>query len=195
MPKRTVSCPDGRQRGSLLELRREPADRRMILRVGDMQLTILREMQGNGFRVASKISQAMAFCCSVAVIAGNAEAQSFSCPYGKEAACLDYFDKVCSSFAKCVAQDAVCFASYQCNYEGFTCKSNLTDLGKKYDELVNDYNKLVRDFRSLSDDYDDLLNKSRELAHAHDDLRSRVDDLQTCIRHADTIYEAQDCSQ
>ena len=28
-------------------------------------------------------------------------------------------------------------SNYQCNYEGFTCKSNLTDCADEYDRLLN----------------------------------------------------------
>ena len=52
--------------------------------------------------------------------------QGFSCSYGDRGACLGYGDTVCSSSGKCVSESAACFDSYQCNYEGFTCKSNLT---------------------------------------------------------------------
>ena len=51
-------------------------------------------------------------CMASFVLAGwsflqssNAYAQSFSCSYGQPA-CLDYGAKVCSSFAKCVSEDA-----------------------------------------------------------------------------------------
>ena len=68
--------------------------------------------------------------------------QSFSCPYGKTASCLDYGDKVCSSYSKCVSQDAKCFDSYTCGYEGFICKS-------KYDDVVDEYNDLLRENQRL----------------------------------------------
>ena len=71
--------------------------------------------------------------------------QNFSCSWGKQGACLDYGDTVCSSSGKCVSADAACFSSYQCNYEGFTCKSNLTDCADQYDSLIAKYNTLVND--------------------------------------------------
>lgn len=129
----------------------------------------------------------------IALVPEHVEAQSFSCPIGKQASCLDYSDKVCSSFSKCVDQSAVCFDSYQCDYNGFTCKSNVLDLAKKHDALVDDYNRLIKTSRALSVDYDDLLDKSRALSNEFDSLQFRVNELQSCIRRADTLDEAQDC--
>ena len=76
-------------------------------------------------------------------------AQNFSCSFGKQAACLDYDDKVCSSFSKCVDQNALCFDQYQCNYDGFTCKSNVTDIATKHDDLVTKYNNLLDEYQNL----------------------------------------------
>jgi hypothetical protein len=69
---------------------------------------------------------------------------NFSCNYGKQGACLDSGDKVCSSYSKCVKDDAVCFDSYTCGYQGFVCKSKFQDLADGYDELVRKYNNLIR---------------------------------------------------
>lgn len=134
--------------------------------------------------------------------------QSFSCPYGKKASCLDYDDKVCSSYAKCVDQNAkcvdqssTCFRSYTCNYQGFICKS-------KYDEAVDDYNDLLRKNRSLISDYDELLRKHKSLISEYNSLldehQENVDDynrllrnhseLETCISDADTLDEAKSCA-
>ncbi len=74
----------------------------------------------------------------------NAYGNNFSCNYGKQGACLDYGDKVCSSYSKCVKDDAVCFDSYTCGYQGFVCKSKFQGLADEYDELVEKYNSLVR---------------------------------------------------
>lgn len=68
---------------------------------------------------------------------------SFSCNYGKQPACLDYGDKVCSSYAKCVSNDAVCFDAYTCNSQGYICKSVFQELADEYDDLVNKYNSLI----------------------------------------------------
>lgn len=87
-------------------------------------------------------------------------AQSFSCNYGKRAACLDYGDKVCNSFAKCVSSDAVCFDSYTCNYKGFVCKSTL-------DEIIEEHEKLV----SRVDDLEWCLRRA-----------SDMDDVSSCMR-------------
>lgn len=92
----------------------------------------------------------------IIVIPSISVAQSFSCSLGDRPACLGYGDTVCSSRGKCVSQDAACFESYQCNYEGFTCKSNLTECAQEYDGLQTRFNALVTD-------YNDLLEDSREI--------------------------------
>lgn len=94
------------------------------------------------------------------MIADYASAQSFSCPYGKQPSCLDYNDKVCSSMAKCVTHDAVCFDSYTCGYDGFVCKSDMESLAKKA--------------KSMASNYDELRNC---LARATD-----MDEVNTCVR-------------
>lgn len=67
--------------------------------------------------------------------AGNGSAQSFSCPIGKRAACLDYSDKV-------VDGSAQCFNSYTCDFSGFMCKSDHDSYVKKAKALVETYNGL-----------------------------------------------------
>ena len=75
-------------------------------------------------------------------LSGGADAQSFSCPYGKQPSCLDYNDKVCSSMGKCVTNDAVCFESYTCGYDGFVCKSDMESLTKKAKSMALNYDEL-----------------------------------------------------
>lgn len=123
----------------------------------------------------------------------GAMAQSFTCSYGKQPACLDYGDKVCSSFGKCVSDNAICFDSYTCDYQGFTCKSNLVDLAGDYDDLADDYNELLRKAKSLESDFDSLLSKSRMLATDYDGLADQFETAQSCVEYADTIEEAQGC--
>lgn len=125
--------------------------------------------------------------------AASARAQSFSCPYGEQPSCLDYGDKVCSSFGKCVDQNAACFDTGQCDYEGFTCKSNVTALAGKYDDLVNNYNLLLQKSHTLADEYDQLASKTRSLTDENDSLKSNLDDLEACVRRAASIEEAQYC--
>lgn len=120
-------------------------------------------------------------------------AQSFSCPFGKQPSCLDYGDKVCSSFGKCVDQSAACFDTNQCDYEGFTCKSNVTDLAKKYDTLVDEYNLLLNKSRTLTDEYDDMASKNRSLSDENDSLKSNLENFQACVARSGTLKEAQDC--
>ena len=117
--------------------------------------------------------------CAVALLAVSASAQSFSCNIGKRAACLDYGDKVCGSFAKCVDDSAACFNSYQCNYEGFTCKSNVTELATQYDALVRKYNTQIQE-------YDTLLSKAKQVASSYDELK-------TCLVYASDLDAAKLC--
>ncbi len=66
---------------------------------------------------------------------GSGSAQSFSCPIGKRAACLDYGDKV-------VDGSAQCFNSYTCDFSGFMCKSDHDSYVKKAKALVETYDGL-----------------------------------------------------
>ena len=56
----------------------------------------------------------------------------------------------------CVDQNAASFDKYQCDYEGFTCKSNVT-------ECIAAHDKLLRENNTLVDDYNGLLKKHKEL--------------------------------
>lgn len=114
-----------------------------------------------------------------ALLALPAQAQNFSCRIGTQPACLDYGDKVCSSMGKCVDSSSACFDQYQCNYEGFTCKSNVTECIEAHDALVSKYN-------DLSNDYDDLLTKAKTLAEKHDDLND-------CLLYASDMEAVQTC--
>lgn len=99
------------------------------------------------------------------VSSGAANAQSFSCRLGTQPACLDYGDKVCSSRGKCVTSDAVCFDSYTCGYKGFVCKSKLDEIVDAHDVVVTKYNTLI----------------------------DSLDHVQRCVRHSDSVEEAQAC--
>lgn len=113
-------------------------------------------------------------------------ANNFSCPYGTQGACLDYGDKVCSTSAKCVSQDAVCFNSYTCGFDGFICKS-------KYDDLVNEYDSMMNQCRSVAADYDDLV---REYSDLRDNLLALLGEksqLENCVVAASSLDEAQYC--
>ncbi len=119
--------------------------------------------------------------------------QNFSCSWGDRGACLGYGDTVCSSSGKCVDANASCFNTYQCNYEGFTCKSNVT-------ECVDEYNRVLADHNDLVAKYNDLLDESRVVAIAlktvtleRDDLEESLNNLQSCLSHAETLDDAQSC--
>lgn len=129
--------------------------------------------QTSGWHIAALFASALG-------LAPAADAQSFSCPIGREPACLDYGDRVVDS-------SAACFDTYQCNYEGFTCKSHLTDCASDYDSLQSDYNALVDKHNALIRDIDTLRDASLTLDEA---LR----DMQDCVYGARTVEAARDCA-
>ncbi|GAB1381288.1 hypothetical protein MASR1M49_41340 [Pararhodobacter aggregans] len=96
------------------------------------------------------------FCIGIGC---TAEAQSFTCPIGRRAACLEYGDTVCSTFGRCVDSNAVCFSALECNYEGFTCRSNLTECGDEYEALRGRFNTLVDDHNRLLDVHNELVDE------------------------------------
>lgn len=120
-------------------------------------------------------------------------AQSFSCSFGKEPACLDSGAKVCSSFGKCVDQNTSCFDTYQCNYEGFTCKSNVTECVEQHDGLVRKFNDLVSDHDELVDKFNRLASDYEELEDNEMRLKSRVYGIIDCVLNASDLSDAQDC--
>lgn len=115
---------------------------------------------------------------SALVVAIDAHAQSFSCRFGTQPACLDSGDTVCSWLGKCVDEDAVCFEPYQCDYEGFTCRSNLTDCADDYEDLADDYNNLVRDAREMATEFDRLTSEYEALFSEHQELRVQFSRLE-----------------
>ncbi|MFU8779326.1 MAG: hypothetical protein ACNA7M_16940 [Roseovarius sp.] len=114
-------------------------------------------------------------------LAAPAFGQNFSCRIGTQPACLDYGDKVCSRNGMCVDSDAACFNKRQCNYEGFTCKSNVTACIETHDRLLRKHNNLVDDF-----------NKNLKIAK---DMASRLDDIESCLIYASTLEAAKRCAQ
>ena len=117
----------------------------------------------------------------------EAAAQAFECRFGTEPACLDYGETVCSSMGKCVSESAVCFDSYQCDYEGFTCTSNLSECADEYDDLLANHNQLV-------DDHNDLLERARRLGSEYDGLVADHADLRSCLEDAVSLADAQSCA-
>ena len=110
----------------------------------------------------------------------------FSCSYGKQGACLDYGDKICSSLAKCVSNDAVCFESYTCGLDGFICKSKYDDLSNEYDNLLNKCKNIATKHDELVDEYNILLNELRSAV-------SEYEDLESCVSYSSTLDEAKGC--
>ncbi|KAA0921019.1 hypothetical protein FLO80_02275 [Aquicoccus porphyridii] len=148
------------------------------------------------------------FILALALISTTpAFAQSFSCRIGTRPACLDYGDTVCSSTGKCVDANAACFDTYQCNYEGFTCRSNVTECVEEHDDLLRKHNKLVRDYNDLLErnnelvsDYNALLERNNELVSDYNALLERskraqslAEDTERCVRWATTLNDAQSC--
>ena len=119
-----------------------------------------------------------ALCVALAA-AVPASAQNFSCRGGTQPACLDYGAKVCSSFAKCVDQNAVVFDSFTCNYKGFVCKSTLEDVAEKHDLIVKKFNALLDENSEIVDKYNSLLRTTR--------------DVDSCVRSAATLELAKLC--
>ena len=130
------------------------------------------QMLGMKMKIKLIITLSLFLSATVFSTVASAYGDSFSCSYGKKAACLDYGDKVCSSFSKCVSSDAQCFDSYTCNYKGFICKSKFDDIADEYDNLVEEYNDLLRKYKNKISEYENL---------------------QACISYASTLSEAQDC--
>ena len=118
-----------------------------------------------------RLNMLIAAILSLAGSTGPIGAQGFSCSMGQPA-CLDYGAVVCKSMAKCVGRDAICFDSYECDYEGFVCKS-------KMDDVVDEYDVLLKKAKGLQS----------SLISADDEL-SR---LKACVGYATTLQEAQNC--
>lgn len=112
-------------------------------------------------------------------LASPALGQDFSCRIGTQPACLDYGDQICSSRGMCVDQNSACFDQYQCNYEGFTCKSNVTECAAAHDTLLRQHNDLV-------DDFNENLRIAKEVA-------SQLDDMEACLIYASTLDAAKAC--
>ena len=148
------------------------------------------------------------FICCIVALAIPASAQNFSCRIGTNPACLNYGDTICSNQGQCVDRNAACFDSYQCNYEGFTCKSNVTDCVRVYDqlmvthnELVDDFNRMQDGYNELADDHDKLTDDYRALLVEHDTvltaqrrLNRILTDLESCVELASTLEEARFCT-
>ena len=116
----------------------------------------------------------------------SAYGNNFSCSYGKQGACLDYNDKVCSAYSKCVDQNAQCFNQNTCGYGGFVCKSDLED-------LANDYDSLASKCKRLANDYDDLTDKYNNLVNDYNNQLEKHKSYQDCIEYSQTLEDAKLC--
>ncbi len=142
--------------------------------------------------------------CALIVLGGLlapfAHAQNFSCRIGTQPACLDYGDQICSSRGKCVDSSSTCFDQYQCGYEGFTCKSNLTECVDEYDELlrrhntlVDDHNAQLRQKNEVIEEYDDLVARYNGLLSDAKATATRLDEMRSCLVFATDLEDAQAC--
>jgi hypothetical protein len=123
---------------------------------------------------------AMALAAVVLIPSAAIGQQGFSCSYGDRGACLGFGETVCSSGGMCVDSNAACFDSYQCDYQGFTCKSNVTECVDAHDSLLRKHNALVDDF-----------NENLEIAKR---MAARLDDIETCLIYASTLEDAKLCA-
>ena len=141
------------------------------------------------------------FLVAAMALASPALGQDFSCRIGTQPACLDYGDKVCSSSGMCVDSNAACFDKYQCNYEGFTCKSNVTECVEAHDKLlrehntlVDDYNGLLKKHKELAADFDETITAARALKSDYDRIESSLADIESCLIYASTLDDAKMCT-
>ena len=128
------------------------------------------------------------------MLALPAQTQSFSCGIGDRPSCLGFGETVCSSFGRCVSEDAQCFDSYQCNYEGFTCRSNVTDCVETYEDLLFTHNTLVNDYNDLLATRDDLSDDLSDLSNIATDLETKLKNMKVCLLYAASLDEAQLCT-
>lgn len=120
--------------------------------------------------------------------------QSFSCNFGARPACLGFGETVCSSSGMCVDQNAACFDRYQCNFEGFTCRSNVTECVDRNERLLREHSDLVRDYNALLSTHNDLVGEyNRNLALTRR-LRNELADVETCLTLASTLGDARLCA-
>jgi hypothetical protein len=126
------------------------------------------------------------FLVAVTLASGPALGQTFECRMGQNAACLDWGETVCTSQGMCVNKDAACFDSYQCDYKGFACKSDV-------DQCVEAHDKIVQDYNALLADYETLQKAGKELAESHERLERELEDLKGCVASATTIEDAENC--
>lgn len=122
----------------------------------------------------------MALAAAALIPSAAISQQGFSCSYGDRGACLGFGETVCSSGGMCVDKNASCFDSYQCNYKGFTCKSNVTKCVDAHDTLLRKHNDLIDDF-----------NKNLKIAK---EMAARLDDIETCLIYASTLEAAKRCA-
>jgi len=108
------------------------------------------------------------------------KAQSFSCPMSQKPACLDYNDKVCSSFARCVADDAICFDSYTCDYQGFVCKSKFVEVVNEFETVIRKHNRLVDAYSEVQYDLEEATNNLEATSDELEVTRHKLSNFESC---------------
>lgn len=126
------------------------------------------------------------FTTSIFGIKAHAYGNNFSCPFGTQGSCLNHGDKVCSSFSKCVDNNAICFDNYTCGYGGFVCKSQL-------DDIVSEYDTLLRKCKKIAEDHDSIVIEYNNLLYPYEKIKSEYEDLESCVYYAYTLEEAKEC--
>jgi len=105
---------------------------------------------------------------------------AFSCPFGKQAACLSASDKVCPLFARCVNHNSICISANTCRSGELVCGSDYDDLYEDYSQAIDDFNDLTKDYRQAIDKHNDLAKENNRLLSCIYDSNS-LKDLKLCI--------------
>jgi hypothetical protein len=103
---------------------------------------------------------------------------------GVSAACQNYElyelgSKVCSSSSMCVDQNVAYFDNCQCDYEGFTCNSNVT-------ECVEAHGIWLRKHNDLVDEFNNKLKISNK-------LKKRLYIIEICLMYIISLKNVKSC--
>lgn len=137
----------------------------------------------------------VAAASAVLILAASAaaDAQSFTCPAGKNAACLEPGTNICSGTAKCVALNAACFDARSCDARGFVCKSLLDESDDTNEKLKGEHAQLTIEKNTLMAK---IAVMEQELAGLNKKIEQAVqkhDQLEHCVSKAENLDEAQIC--
>ncbi len=151
-----------------------------------------------------------------AFIPSIAMAQNFSSGIGTRPSCRDSGGVACSGIEGWVNVSTICYEESECDYQGFTCKSNYTAYKEAYDELRDQYNELLDEDIEVRGKCNELLERHKgavehienlehrleeaqyELDVVYYDLqrsRDAYDTLQSCVKSLGRFDNPQDCLQ